>query len=55
MKISVASEFTSTHIENDLELLVISKMIERYREVLWASKVLIVGYSESLFFYWDDR
>ena len=48
MKIPIASELTRTCITKDLEMLVISKEIDRYKEVLKVSSTLIVGYRKSL-------
>ena len=51
MKILVVLELTKTHTKIDLMILIVSKEIGRYKEILWILRILITGYGESLFLH----
>jgi len=46
INILIFPESTSACINKSFNILVVSSEIDKYREVLWASKVLIVGVKE---------
>jgi len=47
--ISITLRSTSIYIENNSEVLVVLKVIEKYNEVLQVFQVLIIGYKSSFF------
>jgi len=55
---SIASESTKACTVKNLEVSVVSKKIGNYREVLWVSRTLMVGWRGSFFFclgQWESR
>jgi len=48
INISIVLECIRIYIEINLAILVASKKIGRYKEVLWISRALIVGHKRSL-------
>ena len=46
INILISPESTSVCINKSFNILVVSSEIDKYREVAWASKVLIVGTEE---------